>query len=65
MVDPKTFYRWRIWAESQTQPGDKMLFINNTATIKVGSTVLLQNNSWRVVSFQPELDAWALHVRRI
>jgi hypothetical protein len=65
MVDPKTFYRWRIWAESQTQPGDKMLFINNTATIKVGSAVLLQNNNWRVVSFQPEMDVWALHVRRI
>lgn len=64
-LDLAKLYRWRNQAEAIAQPGDKVLIVPLTVTPKVGAIATLGLTSWRVVSFQQDLDAWELQVRQI
>lgn len=64
-MDMLKFYRWRLQAEADKQPGDRSVFAPLTVTPKVGSVFTMAARSWRVVSLQQEQDAWAMHARPI
>jgi hypothetical protein len=65
-IEASKFYRWRQWAEADLRPGDRSVFVPTaTVTPKVSSQFTMLGKSWRVVSFQPESDAWAIHARPV
>lgn len=63
LFDLTKFYRWRNLAESAVQPGDRVLMVPTTVTPKPNSMLTVAGSEWRVLSIQPELDAWAAHIR--
>lgn len=65
-IEASKFYRWRQWAEADLRPGDRSVFVPTaTVTPKVSSQFTMLGKSWRVVSFQLESDAWAIHARPV
>lgn len=62
-MDIFKFFRWRVEAEAQKQPGDKTVFVPKTVTPKTGATFTMNGGTWRVLAVQPEQDIWALHAR--
>lgn len=62
-MDIFKFYRWRVEAEAQRKPGDKTVFVPNTAAPTAGSTFSMSGGTWRVLAVQPERDALAIHAR--
>lgn len=65
-IEASKFYRWRQWAEADLRPGDRSVFVPTaTVTPKVASQFTMLGKNWKVVSLQPESDAWALHARPV
>lgn len=64
-VDVTKFYRWRLLAESEVQPGDRAVFAPLTVTPLAGRNLTMLGRTWVIRSVQPESDAWALHVRPV
>jgi hypothetical protein len=64
-VDVTKFYRWRLLAESEVQPGDRAVFAPLTVTPQAGRNLTMLGRTWVIRSVQPESDAWALHVRPV
>ncbi len=64
-MDSFKLYKWRVESEAQKKPGDRTVIVPLTVTPAVGSTFTMVGRSWRVISVQPELDAWALHSRLV
>jgi hypothetical protein len=63
-TDVFKFYRFSTAAEDKQLPGDRALFVAQSAvTPTISSQVTMLGKSWRVLAVVPELDAWALHVR--
>lgn len=64
--DDAKFYRFRNEPESSRKPGDKIVLAAQSVVTApaVGMTLTLLGQTWRVVQFQDELDAWAMRVRR-
>lgn len=71
VLDMPKFYRLRDGAEDYEKAGDITVFIPQSALTPVVNAVFTMPNaegtmkSWRVVTVNDELDAWALHVRRV
>ena len=64
-MDSFKLYKWRVESEAQKKPGDRTVIVPLTVTPVVGATFTMVGRSWRVISAQPELDAWALHSRLV
>lgn len=65
-TDLTKFFEFRTQGESKVQPGDRTIFVAQSAhTPKVGAEFTMQNLRWRVLAVVPELDAYALHVRLV
>ena len=64
-LDSFKLYKWRVESEAQKKPGDRTVIVPLTITPVVGATFTMVGRSWRVISAQPELDAWALHSRLV
>ena len=64
-MDSFKLYKWRVESEAQKKPGDRTVIVPLTVTPAVGSTFSMIGRNWRVLSVQPELDAWALHSRLV
>lgn len=64
-MDSFKLYKWRVESEAQKKPGDRTVLVPLTVTPVIGSTFTMVGRSWRVLSVQPELDAWALHSRPV
>lgn len=65
-TDIQKFYEFRTQAEGKVQPGDRVVFVAQAAhTPKVGAEFMMQGARWRTLAVVPELDAYALHVRRL
>lgn len=65
-TDDLKFYRFRDAAEADRKPGDLAVFVPASAlAVQVGAEFDMLGQTWQVRSVQPELDAWALHVRLI
>jgi hypothetical protein len=64
-VDVTKFYRWRLLAESEVQPGDRAVFAPLTVTPHAGRNFSMLGRTWVIRSVQAEADAWALHVRPV
>jgi hypothetical protein len=64
-TDQAKYYQFRDAAEADRQPGDRTVFIAQSVTApKVSATITMLGVTWRVLAVVPELDAYALHVRR-
>ena len=62
--DTAKFYRFRDKAENDRQPGDRAVFVPQSAlTLAPGARFTMLGASWRAVSVQPEGDAWAVQAR--
>ena len=64
-MDSFKLYKWRAEAEAQKKPGDRTVIVPTTVTPVVGSSFTMVGRAWRVLSVQPEIDAWALHARPV
>lgn len=65
-TDIQKFYDFRTEGESQQKPGDRTLFVaKSVITPKVGATLAMLGENWRVLAVVSEHDAWALHARRV
>lgn len=64
-VEMPKFFRFRHRSEQLTQAGDISVFIPTTYTPKVGDQFTMDGLKWQVLTFQAELDAWALHARLV
>jgi hypothetical protein len=65
-MDMTKFFEFRTQGESKVQPGDRMIFIAQSAhTPAVGAEFTMQGLRWRVLSIVPKLDAFALHARLV
>lgn len=64
-VEMPKFFRFRHRSEQLTQAGDISVFIPTTYTPKVGDQFTMDSLKWQVLTFQAELDAWALHSRLV
>jgi hypothetical protein len=64
-VELPKFFRFRHRSEQDTQAGDISVFIPTSYTPKVGDTFTMDGLKWQVLTFQAELDAWALHARLV
>lgn len=62
-VDTPKFFRFRHLSDERIQPGDVALFVPTSVTLKQGMTFAMSGGKWRVMAFQPEIDAYAAHVR--
>jgi hypothetical protein len=62
-VDMPKFYRFRHLSDERIQPGDVALFLPTSLTLKQGMTFTMAGKRWQVMTFQPEMDAQAAHVR--
>lgn len=65
VVEMSKFFRFRHKSEQDSQAGDRMVVIPTSYTPKVGDRFTMNSEKWQVLSFQAELDAQALHVRRV
>lgn len=63
--DPSKFYRFRFISDEVNQRGDLAVFVSTSITPKQGDTFTMVGVKWRVLNVQPELDAWAVHARRV
>jgi hypothetical protein len=60
--DPTKLFRFVSEADPRYLSGDRTLILSVPAS--VGSTVIMENISWKVLTCTPELDGWNLHIRR-
>lgn len=63
-VDLPKFFRFRHVSDQRAQPGDVAVFVPSSVTLKSGLTFTMLGATWRVQSFQPEIDAQVVHARR-
>ena len=64
-LDLPKLFDYRIKLEQDGIAGDRAVLIAKTYTPQVGVTFTMQGAKWRVLQYLTELDAWALHVRRV
>lgn len=65
-TDTQKFYEFRTEGESKQKPGDRTLFVaKSVITPKVGAELTMLGEQWRILAVVSELDAWALHARRV
>lgn len=60
--EPTKLFRFVSEADPRYLGGDQTLILAMSAP--VGSTVYIENVSWKVLTCTPELDGWNLHIRR-
>jgi hypothetical protein len=58
------FYRFLHQSDDAYQKGDMALFVQQNLTPKRNDKLVRNGVVWVVLQVQPELDTWALHVRR-
>lgn len=63
MEMPK-FYVFTHVSDPGAQPGDYAVFVPNSLTVTSGQTFTVAGVKWKVLAFNPELDAIAIHARR-
>lgn len=64
-TDQAKFYHFRDEVEAERKPGDRTVFVPASLVIQPGATFGMLGATWNVLAVVPELDALALHVRRV
>lgn len=62
-LDVPKFYRFRHVSDDKIQPGDVAIFLPSSLSLKQGMVFTMQSRTWRVQTFQPEMDAQVAHAR--
>lgn len=63
LLEPSKFYRYRNLSDSKFNSGDLTALVASAPAI--GTNITVGSTAWRVLEVQAELDAWALHIRRV
>jgi hypothetical protein len=63
LLEPSKFYRYRNLSDSKFNSGDLTALVASAPAI--GTNIAIGSTAWRVLEVQAELDAWALHIRRV
>lgn len=63
--DTPKFYRFRYVSDPALAKGDMAVFVPTTITPKIGEQFTMAGVKWRAMTVQAELDAWAVHARRV
>lgn len=64
LMDMYKLYQYNEQADSTNTRGDLTLLLQNTVNITTGSEITIGNVKYRVITKQPYLDAWNLHIRK-
>lgn len=65
-TDMAKHYEFRIAADADIKPGDRMLFVDQASLEpKPGDQLTMMGAKWRVMVVAPHRDAWAVQVRRL
>lgn len=63
LLEPNKFYRYQTKADPKFTTGDMTMLVSTAP--KLGTEVTIHTVKWRVQAVQAELDAWAVHIRRV
>jgi hypothetical protein len=65
LVDFYKVYEYRTQADPSNLAGDMALIVaKSSVSPVVGQNIVVNSESWRVISIVPDQDAWSLHIRR-
>lgn len=65
VMDMYKLYEYLEQANPINTRGDKTLLVSNTADVKAGGTVSIKGVDYIVVTKQPYIDSWNLHIRKV
>lgn len=65
LLDFYKLYDYVTNADEYQRKGDRTLLLANSVTVAPGDTLTISGRPWKIVTKQPLLDAWQLHVSRM